>query len=234
MNQAEVAIWARGLTKEYNSRTVFRAVDLEIQAGECVGLIGKNGAGKTTLLRCLASLLRPNAGEVRWFGHSIAGCTDLRRLVGMVAHETQLYPELTLHENLLFAARMFQVPQPKQCATEWLGRIGLESFSRYRPTQISRGMRQRVTVARALIHNPKILLFDEPFSALDKIGRDWLMELLQNELLAGSAICFASHDLPNTERLTHRILRLESGRLTEYENTCVRADESGKPFEQAA
>ena len=99
-------------------------------------------------------------------------------MIGMVAHENRLYPQLTLRENLVFAARMCGVQQPVQRADQLLHRVGLTAFCDHRPTQISKGMRQRVAVARALVHDPQILLFDEPFSGLDEAGSRWLMELL--------------------------------------------------------
>ncbi len=226
MNDAEVAISARGVSKEYNHRPVLRSIDLAVRPGESVGLIGTNGAGKTTLLRCLASLARPTDGEIQWFGQPVRRCPAHRRLVAMVAHETRLYPELSLRENLVFAARMHRVSQPHQRAQHWLRQIELAAFGDYRPNQISKGMRQRMAVARALIHDPKILLFDEPFSGLDQSGKGWLTDLLQRAIRDGCALCFASHDLPMTEQLSHRILRLESGRLQE----CRKARDGAKTF----
>ena len=123
MPDCRIAVQSRGLSKVFGRQTVFGGLDLEIAAGQCVALTGANGAGKTTLLRCLASALRPSAGEVRWFGRPAIGNPDARRLIGMVAHEARLYPHLTLRENLLFAARMCDVPEPLQraasCSRPW-------------------------------------------------------------------------------------------------------------------
>lgn len=211
----EIAIGTHKLSKSYRHRSVLDQIDLEIPAGQCVGLIGANGAGKTTLLRCLAALVRPTRGELRWFGRLVPGPFALRGLVGFLTHEHHLYPQLTLQENLVFTARMYGLSAPAQRAQEWLRRIALTSFADDRPLQISQGMRQRVAVAQALIHDPPILLFDEPFSSLDDDGSQWLVELMAQARCEGRTLCFACHDSAKTESLADRILCLQDGRLHE-------------------
>ena len=171
------------------------AVDLEIAGGESVALTGVNGAGKTTLLGCLASVLRPDGGEVRWFGHLAGRDVALHRRIGMVAHESGLYSHLTLRENLVFAAQMSGIDDPRRCADQWLetGRH-LAPHADVLPTRLSRGMRQRLAVARALIHNPPLLLFDEPFTGLDAAGAEWLLTLLADLHDRGHTICFVTHE----------------------------------------
>lgn len=215
MSGAEIAIQVHGLSKDFGARCVLRQVDLVVEAGESLALIGTNGAGKTTLLRCLAALTRPTAGEVRCFGRVIAGDPQVRRLLGMVAHEQRLYPHLTLHENLVFAARMCGAREPGPQATEWLRRVGLAAAAGYLPSQASKGMRQRVAVARALIHEPRILLLDEPFSGLDTQGRRWLCDMLGELRTAGRTICFSTHDDTQTQSLADRVVELRSGRVWE-------------------
>ncbi len=159
MTEQPPAISARRLSKRFGARRVLDAIELQVAAGQCVVLTGANGAGKTTLLRCLASLLRPSDGEVRWFGQSSAD-PAARRLIGMVAHETRLYPHLTLRENLVFAARMHDVAGPRRRADELLAAVGLAAHADRLPPALSRGMRQRAAVARAILHDPPILLLD--------------------------------------------------------------------------
>ncbi len=178
MNEPQAAIRATRLSKAFDGRTVLDAVDLEIAAGESVALIGANGAGKTTLLGCLASVLRPDGGEVRWFGHLVGRDVALHRRIGMVAHESGLYSHLTLRENLIFAARMGGIGGAPRLADRWLDMTGLTPHANVLPTRLSRGMRQRLAVARALIHDPPLLLLDEPFTALDAAGAEWLLTLL--------------------------------------------------------
>ena len=213
MNDNQAAIRAIQLSKAFDGRTVLDAVDLEIAAGESVALTGANGAGKTTLLGCLASMLRPDAGEVRWFGQLFGRNVALRRQIGMVAHENGLYSHLTLRENLIFAARMGGIDRTRQLADQWLDVTGLGPHADVLPTRLSRGMRQRLAVARALIHNPPVLLLDEPFAALDAAGAEWLLTLLSNLHGRGHTICFVTHEQQKIHRLAQRVLELREGRV---------------------
>ena len=203
------------LCRQFGGRIVFGKVDLDIAAGEIVALTGVNGAGKTTLLRCLASALRPTAGEVRWFGRPAIGDPAARRLTALVAHESCLYPHLSLRENLIFAGRMCDVKQPGTRAEELLRSVGLHAYADRLPARVSKGMRQRLAVARALMHEPPILLLDEPFSGLDAAGTEWLASTLGQLRDLGHTICFSTHDPQMTLRLADRVLRLQSGRVEE-------------------
>ena len=176
-----------------------------------MALTGDNGAGKTTLLRCLAGRLRPTAGEVLWFGR--APCPECHPLIGFAAHEGHLYPELTASENLLFAARMYSLPQPRQPVMEMLARIGLTRHSGQPVGRLSQGLRQRLSLARALIHDPLIVLLDEPFAGLDAAGRAWLENWLEELRARQRAIFFSSHDDQQCRALADRKLELHSGGL---------------------
>ncbi len=215
MDEHTIAIRTVGLSKRFGNRLILREIDVEIAAGEFVALKGANGAGKTTLLRCLAGIARPSSGEVRWFGKAVSENPSQRQLVGVVAHESGLYPQLTLRENLLFAARMCGVNKPGIRAYESLARTGLMAHAGRQPGQISKGMRQRIVLARAILHDPPILLLDEPFSALDADGSDWLGKLLLEKRAAGCAVCFATHDDRQIEHLADRVLHLHAGQLIE-------------------
>jgi heme ABC exporter ATP-binding subunit CcmA len=215
MTDVSPAIQVRGLSKAFGRRAVFSGVSFDVTAGECVALTGANGAGKTTLLRCMASVVRPTAGEVRWFGRPTVGDPSVRRLIGMAAHEHGLYPHLTLHENLLFAARMHGVTEPRQRADELLDEVGLLAHCARTLVEISRGMRQRLALARAMVHRPRILFLDEPFASLDANGAAWLFGLLSAARLRGQTVCFAEHDASRVQALADRVLELRCGQVLE-------------------
>jgi heme exporter protein A len=225
---------AHELTKHYGSRTILRRVDLEIAAGEAVALRGGNGAGKTTLLRCLAAITRPTRGEVSWLGQPAYGDPALRRCVGMVAHESRLYPHLTLRENLVFAGRMYGIGHPAERADQLLTDVGLAEHAQRLPMQVSRGMSQRVAVARALVHEPPILLLDEPFSGLDAEGHAWLLHTLVTRRETGCAICFTTHDEATADQLADRTWELRCGRLYELATALPQSERRPRELAHAA
>jgi heme exporter protein A len=208
----DIPLQACGLIKDYGHRSVLREIDMQVSAGELIGLMGANGAGKTTLLGCLASIIRPTTGCVRWFGHSHL-TPSRRRWIGMVSHESRLYGQLTLQENLVFAARIYGVRDAVCVAQRQLARVGLSALGRRLPGQVSRGMCQRIAIARALLHEPSILLLDEPFSGLDQEGVEWLTEVLQDLKKTGRAICVVTHDALKLRQLADKIWQIQGGRL---------------------
>ena len=216
MATRKTAIEVRELSKSFGGRVVLSKVDFDVAETEGVALTGANGSGKTTLLRCLASSLRPDGGEVRWFGHPAASGWQPRRLIGVVAHESLLYSHLTLRENLVFAARMYDVREPVDRAERLLMQAGLQADAHCLPSQISRGMRQRLTVVRSLVHDPPILLLDEPLAGLDTDGTDWLLGLLLQLRGRGRTLCFSTHDDRISRRLADRVLQLHGGRVREF------------------
>lgn len=204
---------ARALSRRWNGTLVLDQVDLVVAAGEIVALLGANGSGKTTLLQCLAGRLRPSAGAVAWFGESPARRPERHRLIGFAAHETAIYPELSARENLLFAARMYGVAGPHARVTELLSATQLAAHAARPAGRLSKGMRQRLSLARALIHAPPIVILDEPFTGLDAASRDWLEGWCRDFRRQQCALCFTSHDEEQTRRLADRRLELRGGRL---------------------
>jgi heme exporter protein A len=208
-----IAIQATKLSKTLGGRRVLRELDFQVAEGETVAITGPNGSGKTTLLRCLASLSRPTAGEVQWFGHRASAPAAVRRLVGMAAHETFLYPYLSARENLVFTARMYDVHDPERRADQLIHSVGLSRHADRWAAKLSRGMRQRLAVVRALVHDPPILLLDEPFSGLDEAAAHWLADMLLDLRARRRTVCFTTHDPHAARSLADRTVHLQSGRL---------------------
>jgi heme ABC exporter ATP-binding subunit CcmA len=208
-----VALEARGLSIARGRRMVVRDATLSLAAGEIVLLLGANGAGKTTLLQGLAGLLRPTSGEVLWLGEPLSQSPAARRRLGFLSHESGLYPDLTVRENLLFAGRMYGAVDVARRAGELLAAAGLESKAGQPTHRLSQGMRKRLAIARAVVHEPSILLLDEPFANLDEEHRAWLMELLESLQARGTAICFTSHDADSCRSMARRIICLQAGAL---------------------
>jgi heme exporter protein A len=215
MADRQIAIEAVRLAKAFGRRSVLVDVNLQLVEGESVAITGVNGAGKTTLLRCLASATQPTKGEVRRFGEPAIDNPKMRSQIGLVTHESGLYPHLTLRENLLFAARMCDVAQPADRVQELLQDIGLKSHVHRFPPELSKGMRQRVALARTLVQNPAVLLLDEPFAGLDTEGARWLLDLLDDLRASKRTLCFAIHDERLLSRLADRACEVRSGRLVD-------------------
>jgi len=210
----EPAIRAEGLTRAFGGIPVLAGVDLVVDAGDTVALLGPNGAGKTTLLRLLALLLRPGTGRLALFGADARSAAPaLRRRIGYVAHDTLCYPDLTAAENLAFYARLFAVPDASARIGELLTWAGLEGVRR-RPVRVySRGMGQRLALARAFLHQPDLLLLDEPFTGLDPQAVEALQQRLRALGAAGRAIVLATHDVERAAPLATRTAILHRGRI---------------------
>jgi|SRR3989304_31614 len=229
-----ITISTNGLTKLYGRRVILNRLDMEIAEGESIAIIGPNGAGKTTLLRCLAAICRPSEGEVYWFGQPAGASVEGRRLLGMVAHDGLLYPHLTVGENLLFAARMCDVQKPDERVDELIRTAGLEQHVFYLARKLSRGMRQRLSIVRSLIHDPAILILDEPFASLDAAGIKWLGELLGDLRGRGRTICFTTHDRAIAHACADRILILDCGSLRELAEVVEKESRSNLTLVKAA
>ncbi len=198
-------IVVKKLIKRFGLKTVLRGLNIDVQKGEFVALLGPNGAGKTTFLRILASLSRPTMGEIIIAGYQLPHqAADVRRSLGVVSHFPLLYGDLTAEENLRFYARMYAVPEPGQRIDEILEQVGLSSRRRDLVRTFSRGMQQRLAIGRAILHDPEVLLFDEPHTGLDQEACDMLDELLRRVSAQGRTIVMTSHDLARIEDLASR------------------------------
>lgn len=204
------------IDKRYGGLYALRRVSLEIGAGECVILAGRNGSGKTTLLRIAAKLVRPTAGTFRFTKINESAPHDAA--TGYVAHATMVYDELTAEENLLLFARLQNVEEP-QARAEWLLReTGLLERKDSLVRTFSRGMRQRMAIARALLREPAVLFLDEPATGLDPTGVTWLAETLQRLHQAGCTILMSVHGESEISALATRAVRLEAGSVVSDTN----------------
>ena len=206
-------ITTRRLSKYFGRFTALDALDLTIEPGEYVMLLGRNGAGKTTLLRTLGLLLRPSRGELFFNGNNSEKLeVDFRRHIGFVAHETYLYDELSVEENLAFFARLYGLPQPEQRIGEVLEEMDLAHRRPSLARSLSRGLRQRLTLARAWLHKPGLILLDEPTTGLDAPTRARMHGWLANCHRQGHTIILSSHELSEGLQNATRLLLLEDGR----------------------
>ena len=194
---------------------MLRELDLDVAQGECLALVGPNGAGKTTLLRILAALSKPSSGTVRLAGFDLAnGAEEIRRHVGFLSHQPLLYGDLSSVENLRFYGRMYDVAGLEERIAVLLHQVGLAIRRHDLLRTYSRGMRQRLAIARALLHDPPVLLLDEPYTGLDLRAAEMLDAVL-NEASAGSrTVLLTTHNLEQGLRGSHRAAILVNGKVT--------------------
>jgi len=211
-----VIIETKGLTKYYKKLPAVVDLNLEIEKGDIYGFIGPNGAGKTTTLRMLATLLRPTAGEVRVCGFSVRGqANEVRRRIGFMPDTFGVYEDMTVTEYLEFFAAAYRMPRSKrrQVVPEVLELTDLDYKKDEAVTALSRGMQQRLSLARAIIHDPEVLLLDEPASGLDPRARIEIRALLVELSKMGKTILISSHILSELEQMCTRIGIIEKGKL---------------------
>ena len=204
---------ARGLRRAFGRVRVLRDVDLIVQPGEALAVAGPNGAGKTTLLRVLAGLMRPSGGTIEVLGRPLRReGPDARRALGLVSHQSLLYDDLTLAENLTFAARLYGIARPRDAALAALEAAGLGARADDSPRKLSRGLAQRAAIARAMLHRPSILLLDEPFTALDTASAERLRGELRRRLAEGMGLVIVTHHLGEVWDVASRIAVMVEGR----------------------
>jgi heme exporter protein A len=205
-------ITVKKLVKRFGLKAVLRGLDFEVQPGEFVALLGPNGAGKTTFLRILASLSRPSIGSVQVAGYKLPDeAASVRARLGVVSHLPLLYGDLTAEENLRFYGRMYNIPNIEARITEVLEMVGLENRRRDLVRTYSRGMQQRLAIGRAVLHDPDVVLFDEPYTGLDQDASSMLDQVLKTVAAKGRTVVMTSHDLVRAEDLATRFDILSRG-----------------------
>jgi heme exporter protein A len=207
-------IEVKHLIKRFGPKTILRNLDFQVAQGEFVALLGPNGAGKTTFLRILSSLSRQTLGEVRIAGYALPHqAAAVRRKLGVVSHLPLLYGDLSAEENLVFYARMYGVERMDQRVTEMLELVGLPSRRRDLVRTFSRGMQQRLAIGRAVLHDPEVLLLDEPHTGLDQDACEMLDNVLRQVASRGRTLVITSHDLSRVSDLASRFDVLTRGRI---------------------
>ena len=211
---APAAVEAQGLVRAFGPKPVLRGVSLTLARGQRLALLGPNGAGKTTLLRVLATLAKPEGGWARVAGLDVVqDAAEVRRVVGYAGHQPHVYEELTARENLVFFARMYGLKEPAAQTDSLLRRMGLAGKANERARTLSRGQMQRLSLARAVLHEPAVLLLDEPDTGLDEAALALLEELLEERRKAGQTTLLTTHNLERALALADEVAVLARGRI---------------------
>jgi heme exporter protein A len=227
-------IEVRGLAKYFGRLSVLRDLNLKVNGGEFIALFGRNGAGKTTFLRIIAGLSRASAGIYEILMSGSANPRYVRGAIGYLSHNTALYQDLTALENLQFYARLMGLHLPESELVRRIGEVGLSGREKEPVRNYSRGMQQRLGIARAFLHDPAILLLDEPFTGLDQAGSSFLKSYLQKAHLAGKTCIIALHDAALGYELADRLLVIEKGTaLLDVAKSSLSLEEFQRKFKAA-
>jgi len=208
-------ISAEDVSRNFGRRRAVSRITFRARRGTILGLLGPNGAGKSTLLAMLATVLRPSAGVIRYGTLGTSAGPALRARIGVLGHDLFLYPELTARENLVFFAGLYGLADADARARGALAKAGLDTRSEDAVAGFSRGMRQRVALERALIHDPRLALLDEPFTGLDDASTELLVRRLRDLREGGAIVIVATHDLDLAEGLLDRAIFLRDGRIVQ-------------------
>ncbi|HEX8943663.1 MAG TPA: heme ABC exporter ATP-binding protein CcmA [Gemmatimonadaceae bacterium] len=217
------AVEASGVRRTFGRRRAVDGVDLVLNAGDCLALFGPNGAGKTTLLRVVAGLLKPTSGSVRVCGHTLRDDAAARANVGLISHQSMLYRALTARENVEFAARLYGVPDPRDAAIRALERMRIADRADAPVRALSRGLQQRVSIARAIVHEPSVVLLDEPYTGLDAAGGAALTDMLHLLRSSGASLILVTHNVDEGLAIASHAAVMLDGRIVRYDE-CLGLD----------
>jgi heme exporter protein A len=210
-------IETRGLIRRFDRREALGGVDLSVAPGDCLAIFGPNGAGKTTLLRLLAGLLNPSGGTASIGGVALPAGPAARAQVGLISHHSMLYPALTARENVEFAARLHGLADPRASAESALARLGVLDRADVPVRVLSRGLQQRVSIARAFVHAPRVVLLDEPYTGLDAAGAAALSSALEGLKSGGAALVLVTHHLDEGLAIATHVAVMRDGRFVLHE-----------------
>lgn len=225
-------IAVRDLSRFFGNRRVLKDIDLDINRGETVVIFGPNGAGKTTLIKILATIMSPSSGHITVNGLDLKeNALEIRRLIGIVTHQTFLYGNLTARENLEFYSRLYDIPDRRNRVEELVETVGMTHRLDHRVAIFSRGMQQRLSIARALLHRPSIMLLDEPETGLDQEANDMLWKALRSYEGGAPAIVLTTHSLERGLEQCHRLLILVDGQIA-FQGSDLGLDELKKIYRQ--
>jgi heme ABC exporter ATP-binding subunit CcmA len=224
------------LEKSFAAHPVLKGIDLDVARGECLAIVGPNGAGKTTLLRILATLIRPNGGSIQVGGMDLDDdARAVRQQIGFLSHQPLLYADLTAEENLRFYGQMYGVADLRDRIPQMLRQVGLETNRHDLVRTFSRGMRQRLSIARALLHDPPVLLMDEPYTGLDRQASAMLDTIFRQTGIAGSdthTVILTTHDLAHGWQISHRVAMLFGGKIAQLSDTGSDLDAFQREYDQ--
>lgn len=204
-----------GLAKSYGPTLALAGVDLRFEAGKATVIRGSNGSGKSTLLWLLAMLAHPTRGEIRYGRYGLSRADELRGRIGFVAHQLQLYPGLSGRENLVLAAKLQSIPYAQKRATDLCEALSLDEYWERPVRTYSRGQAQRVSIARALLHQPRLLLMDEPATGLDIKSTASVIDLIEHQKGEGAIILIVTHEAQFAGAVADRVLHMDRGRIAE-------------------
>jgi len=213
------AIEVQGLTKSFGNHLALKGVELRVREGEFLTIFGPNGSGKTTLIKVLATIMKPSSGNVRVAGFDLRDSpVPIRRKIGVVSHQTFLYDDLTAFENLKFYGRMYDVPNLEARIHEVITKVGLASRLHHQVRTLSRGMQQRLSIARAVLHRPSIMLLDEPETGLDQYATARLREVLDTLSAENGTVIMTTHRLEYGLEMGDQVAILAGGRIAYQES----------------
>lgn len=215
---ASPALETHALVRRFGRAAAVGGVELSLESGQCLAVFGPNGAGKTTLLRLMAGLLKPTGGTVRVRGEDLRGNAAARARVGLISHQSMLYRALSARENVAFAAKLYGMPNPDAVAVDALRRMRILDRADAPVRALSRGMQQRVSIARAIVHRPPVVLLDEPYTGLDAAGGAALTDMLRDLRGGGATLVLVTHNLNEGLAIASHAAVMLAGRFARYDS----------------